>query len=171
MISVLRSSRRAWQPTPVCLPGESPWTEVLGKLQTMGSQRVGHNWATKHSTAFIRYLYEPDPELNICAMQSLLWGFPGGSAVKNLPAKEGEVDSILGSGRSLGKEAPIFLPGKSHEQRSLVGYSPWVSQRVGHDWVTKQQQIFIISTIWMRILKNGEVNHFLWVAQRQVPEL
>ena len=20
---------------------------------------------------------------------------------------------------------PVFLPGKSHEQRSLVGYSPW----------------------------------------------
>ena len=35
--------RRAWQPTPVFLPGESPWTEVPGGLQSMGSQRVGHN--------------------------------------------------------------------------------------------------------------------------------
>ena len=60
----------------------------------------------------------------------------------------------------LEKEAPVFLRGKSHEQRSLVGYSPWVSQRVGHDWVTKQQQIFTISTIWMRILKTGEVKSF-----------
>ena len=34
--------RRAWQPTPVFLPGESPWTEELGRLQSMGSQRVGH---------------------------------------------------------------------------------------------------------------------------------
>ena len=24
--------RRAWQPTPVCLPGESPWTEEPGRL-------------------------------------------------------------------------------------------------------------------------------------------
>ena len=24
--------RRAWQPTPVFLPGESPWTEELGRL-------------------------------------------------------------------------------------------------------------------------------------------
>ena len=39
------------QPTPVFLPGESPWTEKPGGLQSMGSQRVGHNWATKHSTA------------------------------------------------------------------------------------------------------------------------
>ena len=43
--------RRAWQPTPVFLPGESPWTEEPGWLQFMGSQRVGHNRATKHSTA------------------------------------------------------------------------------------------------------------------------
>ena len=30
--------RRAWQPTPVFLPGESPWTEEPGGLQSMGSQ-------------------------------------------------------------------------------------------------------------------------------------
>ena len=27
-----------------------PWTEEPGGLQSMGSQRVRHNWATKHST-------------------------------------------------------------------------------------------------------------------------
>ena len=42
--------RKALQPTLVFLPGESPWTEELGGLQSMGSQRVGHDWATKHST-------------------------------------------------------------------------------------------------------------------------
>ena len=35
-------------PTPVFLPGESPWTEEPGGLQSMGSQRVGQDWATKH---------------------------------------------------------------------------------------------------------------------------
>ena len=30
----------------------------------------------------------------------------------------------------------VFLPGISHGQRSLVGYSPW-GHRVGHCWVTK----------------------------------
>ena len=28
---------------------------------------------------------------------------------------------------------PVFLPGKSHGQRSLVGYSPWGRKRVRHD--------------------------------------
>ena len=30
---------------------ESPWTEEPGRLQSMGPQRVGHDWATKHSIA------------------------------------------------------------------------------------------------------------------------
>ena len=44
--------RGAWQPTPVFLPGESTWTEKPGRLQSMELQRVEHNWAIKHSTAF-----------------------------------------------------------------------------------------------------------------------
>ena len=35
--------RKAWPPTPVFLPGESPWTEESDGLQSMGSQRVRHN--------------------------------------------------------------------------------------------------------------------------------
>ena len=29
---------------------EIPWTEELGRLQSMGSQRVKHDLATKHQT-------------------------------------------------------------------------------------------------------------------------
>ena len=36
---------------------------------------------------------------------------------------------------------PIFLPGKCHGQRSLVGYSPWGHRRVGHDLATKKTNI------------------------------
>ena len=59
-------------------------------------------------------------------------GFPGGSVIKNLPANAGDVGSILGSGRSPGEEMaiPAFLPGKSHEQRSLVGCSSWGHKRI-----------------------------------------
>ena len=37
--------RRAWQPTPLFLPGEILWTEEPGGLQSRGSQRVGHDWS------------------------------------------------------------------------------------------------------------------------------
>ena len=55
-------------------------------------------------------------------------GFPGGSVVKSLPAKQ---ETRVWS---LGREDPpekdwqptlVFLPGESHGRRSLVGYSPW----------------------------------------------
>ena len=42
--------RSAWQSTPVFLPGESPWTEETGGLQSMGSQRVRQDWVTQQST-------------------------------------------------------------------------------------------------------------------------
>ena len=61
--------------------------------------------------------------------------FPGGPSVKNLPAmQETQV-------QSLGQEDPwrkawqltlVFLPGESHGQRSLAGYSPQ-GQKVRHD--------------------------------------
>ena len=35
--------RKALQPTPAFLPGEYPWTEELGRLQSIESQRVRHD--------------------------------------------------------------------------------------------------------------------------------
>ena len=66
-------------------------------------------------------------------------GFPSGSAVKNLPAMQemqaGDVSAVPGLGRSPGKRKwqpfPVFLPVKSQSMGS---------QRVGHNWTTKQQQ-------------------------------
>ena len=55
-------------------------------------------------------------------------GFPGGLIIKNLSAKAKDTGSIPGSGRSGEREwqpTPLFLPGKSHVQRGLAGYSPW----------------------------------------------
>ena len=52
--------------------------------------------------------------------------------VENLPANARtlrDVGSIPVLGRSPGegngKPSPVFLPGKFHGERSLVGYSPW----------------------------------------------
>ena len=58
--------------------------------------------------------------------------FPGGSEDKVSACNAGGPGSIPGLGRSLGEGNdnpsiglfPVFLPGKSHGQRSLVGHSP-----------------------------------------------
>ena len=39
--------KRKWQLTPVFFAWEAPWTQVLGRLQSMGSQRVGHDLVIK----------------------------------------------------------------------------------------------------------------------------
>ena len=59
-----------------------------------------------------------------------IWSFPDRSVVKNPSANAGDAGSIPGLGRSPGE-------GKSHGQRSLVGYSAWGGKRVGHDIATK----------------------------------
>ena len=39
---------RAWQPTPVLLPGESPWTQEPGRLQSTGY--LSQTWLSNLST-------------------------------------------------------------------------------------------------------------------------
>ena len=54
--------------------------------------------------------------------------------VKNPPAKqETWVDPWIRNWQP----TPVFLPGKSHGQRTLEGYSPWGRIRVRYDLVTK----------------------------------
>ena len=70
-------------------------------------------------------------------------GFPCGSAVKNSPA--GEVVQSLGQEdprKRAWLPTPVFLPGKSHGQRSLEGYLPW-GCRVRHNWATSTHTIQI----------------------------
>ena len=59
-------------------------------------------------------------------------GFPGGTGVKNLPVNAGDardVGSIPGLGRfplrRTRQPTAVFLPGESHGQKSLSGYSPY----------------------------------------------
>ena len=55
-------------------------------------------------------------------------GFPGGSDGKESDYGAGDTGSIPALGRSPWNRAwqstPVFLPGESHAQRSLAGYSP-----------------------------------------------
>ena len=53
---------------------------------------------------------------------------------------------------------PVFLPGKSHGQRSLVGYSPW-SCRVRYNWATNihTENWVALMIDWLRIwLQSGK---------------
>ena len=76
-------SEKAMTPHSRTLAWKIPWREEPGGLQSMGSLRVGHDWATSLSLFTLMHW-------------SRQW-----------------------------HPTPVLLPGKSHGQRSLVGYSPW----------------------------------------------
>ena len=85
---------------------ETVRTGKPGVLQSTGSQRVGHVWATE---------------------QQLLRGFPEGEGwVKGLQCRRCGFDPWVGKTpwRRNWHHTPVFLPGKSQKQRSLAGYSP-----------------------------------------------
>ena len=77
-------------------------------------------------------------QISICLSKNRLPRWLSG--VKNAPAmQEMQVQSL---GRKIPwrrkwQPIPVFLPGKSHGQRSLVGYSPWGWTE--HNLATKQQ--------------------------------
>ena len=65
------------------------------------------------------------------------------SVVKNLPPNVGDggFDPWVGKipWRREWQPTAVFLPGKSHGQRSLAGCSLWGYERIGHNLGTKQQ--------------------------------
>ena len=112
-----------------------PWTEEPGGLQSIGSQRVGHNWVTN-------------------TFMVMWWTSHVALVVRNLPANAGDVrdsDSIPGSGRSPREEmahTPVFLPGESHGQRSLVGYSPWAHKKSDTtEYLSTYSEV--MSSVWL----------------------
>ena len=64
--------------------------------------------------------------------EDVFWGFPCGSVAKNPPANAGDAGGMVFSPwvekipwRRKWQPTLVFLPGKSHGERSLAGYSPW----------------------------------------------
>ena len=85
----------------------------------------------------------------------MLWVFLHSLVVKNLPAYEGDTCIKHGFNPWFGKSVwrkqqptPIVLPGKSHRQRSLVGYSPWHCEeltRLSDKTTTEQLSRYVLS--------------------------
>ena len=95
-----RSSTLAWK---------IPWTEEPGRLQSMGSRRVGHDWAT--SLSLFTFMH---------------W-------------------------RRKWQPTPVFLPGESQGQQSLVGCRLWGRTESDTTEATKQQQQWVVLSSYLVI--------------------
>ena len=87
-------------------------------------------------------------------------GFPGGSEVKASACNAGDLGSIPGSGRFPWRRkwqpTPVFLPGESHGQRSLVGYSP---RGCKESDTTEQLYIHFTFTLGSKIIMELDCSH------------
>ena len=73
------------------------------------------------------------------------------------PCRRRELDPWYGKipCRRKRQPTPVFVPGKSHGQRNLVGYGPWGHKRVRHNRATKEQQQQYISLTHPRSQPEG----------------
>ena len=121
--------------SPRDLPDPGNWTHICC-ISCTGRQFL-HHWATGEAhvsvytcilhlcVCFCTHVIVYRHSIFKCIAQVALM-------VKNLPANAGDVrdaSSIPGSRkipwRRKWQPTPVCLPGESHGQRSLVGYSPW----------------------------------------------
>ena len=128
-----------WSELPFQSPGELPHSGVRPTfpalaeadslpLSCQGNPRIGDTAVkkqTKNEISFSRQtVHVIISKLCQCDFQVVL-------IVKNLPVKVEDrrhgFDPWVGKNpwRRKWQPTPIFLPGKFHGQRSLVGYSPW----------------------------------------------
>ena len=75
MLFYTYTRRRQWHPTPVTPAWKIPWTEEPGRLKSMGSLRVGHDWATSLSLfTFMHWRRKWQPTLVFLHGESQGWG-------------------------------------------------------------------------------------------------
>ena len=126
-----------------------PWTEKPGRLQSMGSQRDRHNWATSLSYSlpfflsfFLSYSEFNHPALmhiSILTSISLISGLPRWLVIKNPPANSGDIGDtglIPGMGRSPGGMAThsSILAWRLPQTEKPGELQSIGSQRVRHNW-------------------------------------
>ena len=75
VLSKVLKRRRQWHPTPVLLPEKIPWMEEPGRLWSMGSKRVGQDWATSFSLfTFMHWRRKWQPTPVFLPGESQGWG-------------------------------------------------------------------------------------------------
>ena len=122
--------RRKWQPTPVFLPWKIPWTEEPGRLQSLRLQK-SRTWLINQITTTIKAASIPMAPHS----STLAWKIPwmeepgrlqsmGSLRVRHNWATSLSLFTFIHWTRKW-QPTPVFLPGESQGQGSLVGCCLW----------------------------------------------
>ena len=126
------------------------WYTFEQNLKSGLNRRLTTGWMTS-SRWYIRKFMKNYSFPIVC-----IRGFPGSSVVNNLPAN---ARAISGSGRSPGEgngnpfqDSCLGNP----MDRCLVGYRPWGTERVKHDWTatTDMCKSFFLALFWTLFFVN-----------------
>ena len=129
-LSLVLGQEKAVAPHSNILAWELPWTEEPGRLQSMGLQRVGHDWATSLSLFFFLYWrrqWHPTPVLlpgKSHGWRSLVGCSPWGRSEWDMTERLHFHFSLTCIGEEW-QPTPVLLPGEPQGRRSLVGCSLW----------------------------------------------
>ena len=130
-------TEKAMAPHSSTLAWKIPWTEEPGGLQSMGSLRVGHDWATSLSIfTFMHWRRKWHPTLVLLpgksqGWRSLVgcspWGRQESDTTERLRTDWATSLSLLTfmHWRRKWHPTPVFLPGESQGRGSLVGCHLW----------------------------------------------
>ena len=121
------------------------------EIWVLKMHRSEHRWSTNHilghSAIWEDFLWLCLPQVLYC-MGIVNTGLPRWLSDKEFicQCRRHQFDPWSGKipWRRKWQPIPVILPGKSHGQKSLVGYSPWSHKGVRHDLVTKNNNIVSI---------------------------
>ena len=117
LIPVFSTQCDCWAPLgsrlPLLQPGSCRWVENSESQGSLCFPLFTFSGNSVHVSKVLN-------SLHVYIACVYYWGFSSVTMVENPSADTGDTGPIPGSRRS-----PGVLPGESHGQRSLVGYSPW----------------------------------------------
>ena len=120
-------AEEAMAPHSSTLAWDIPWTEEPGGLQSMGSWRVGHDWATDFTFTFHFHALEKEMAIHSSV---LAWRIPGTGEPDGLPSmgshRVGHDWSDLAAAAGGGKER------KGAETGRIVSYLCWLTSTSFH---------------------------------------
>ena len=91
----------------------------------------------------------------------MTWGFPGGSDSKESACNAGDLSFNPWVRKREWQPTLVFLPGKFHEQRSLVSYSPWDHKKSDTiEWLTHTHTHTHTHTNYLKIRRT--VKQMVW---------
>ena len=151
LMSPRRTQEKAMAPHSSTLAWKIPWMEEPGRLQSMGSLRVGHHWATSLSLfTFMHWRRQWQPTPVFLPGESQGWGSLVGCRLwGHTESDTTEATQQQQQEDSGGKE---YLPSNSHHSAATPYSEPW-------EWDTGPRKLRYISKEWFHWAQTIATSH------------